>query len=79
MASAVRTTLHIDDDVYRAVRCLAAARRKGLGQVISDLARKGLRAAPPAERNRRGFPTFDVAADASPITTQMVRSALEDE
>jgi hypothetical protein len=79
MSAPVRTTLHIDDDVYRAARSLAAAKGQGLGAVISELARKGLSAAAPAGRTRRGFPTFDVPAQASPITTDMVRSALEDE
>jgi outer membrane receptor protein involved in Fe transport len=79
MSAPVRTTLHIDDDVYQAARSLAAAKGQGLGAVISALARKGLSAPPPAARTRRGFPTFDVPAQASTITTDMVRSAIEDE
>jgi hypothetical protein len=79
MAAQVRTTLHLDSDVYQAARSLAAARGQGLGRVVSALARKGLCAAPAAGRTRRGFPTFDVPADAKPITTATVRSALEDE
>ena len=79
MGAVVRTTLHLDGDVYRAARSLAAAKGQGLGAVISDLARKGLRAPLPAGRTRRGFPTFDVPAKAAPITTDMVRSALENE
>jgi hypothetical protein len=79
MGAVVRTTLHLDGDVYRAARSLAGAGGKGLGAVISDLARKGLRAPFPAGRTRRGFPTFDVPAKAAPITAEMVRSALEDE
>ena len=79
MSTAVRTTLHLDSDVYRAARSLAAARGKGLGSVVSDLARKGLRTPLAAGRTRRGFPTFDVPADAAPLTADLVRSALEDE
>ena len=79
MSAAVRTTLHLDPNVYRAARSLASARGKGLGMVISDLARKGLSAPLPEGRSRRGFPTFDVPANATPITGYMVRSALEDE
>ncbi len=78
-AAQVRTTLHLDRDVYQAARSLAAAKGQGLGSVVSELARKGLHAPHPPDRTRRGFPTFDVAADAKPITTEMVRSALEDE
>jgi hypothetical protein len=79
MSAAVRTTLHLDSDVYRAARSLAAARGKGLGSVISDLARKGLRAPLPAGRTQHGFPGFDVPANAAPLTADIVRSALEDE
>jgi hypothetical protein len=79
MSTAVRTTLHLDSDVYRAARSLATARGSGLGAVISDLARKGLRAPLPAGRTRRGFPTFDVPANAAPLTADIVRAALEDE
>ena len=79
MSAAVRTTLHLDGDVYRAARSLAAARGKGMGTVISDLARKGLSTPLPVGRSRRRFPTFDVPANATPITGDMVRSALEDE
>jgi hypothetical protein len=79
MGAAVRTTLHLDGDVYRAARSLAAARGRGLGAVISDLARKGLTAPLPASRTQHGFPTFDVPANAAPITAEMVQSAFEDE
>jgi hypothetical protein len=79
MGTLVRTTLHLDADVYRAARSLAAAKGQGLGNVISALARKGLHERPPAERRQRGFPTFDVPAHSASITTEMVRSALEDE
>ena len=81
MPAQVRTTLHLDADIYQAARSLAAARGQGLGNVLSALARKGLHA-PPAQKQKRGrggFPTFDVAADAKRLTTEMVRSALEDE
>jgi hypothetical protein len=79
MSTAVRTTLHLDGDVYRAARSLATARGRGLGTVISDLARKGLRAPLPVGGTQRGFPTFDVPANAAPLTADMVRSANENE
>lgn len=76
---AVRTTLHLDGDVYRAARSLAAARGEGLGAVVSELARKGLAAPVGSGRKRKGFPVFEVPADAPPLTREMVRAALEDE
>ncbi|HXT99062.1 MAG TPA: antitoxin [Polyangia bacterium] len=78
-SSAVRTTLHLDHDVYRAARSLAAARGEGLGAVVSELARKGLAAPVSGGRKRRGFPVFEVLPDAPPLTREMVRAALEDE
>lgn len=79
MPARIRTTLHLDADVYRAARSLAAAKGQGLGAMVSALARKGLQAQGPHGRTRGGFPRFDVSANAKPITTEMVRSALWDE
>jgi hypothetical protein len=38
----MRTTLDIDDDILQAAKELARAEKKTAGQVISELARKGL-------------------------------------
>ena len=40
--NAVRITLDLDDDVVSAARGLAAAERRSLGAVVSELARRGL-------------------------------------
>ncbi|MGE0592415.1 MAG: CopG family transcriptional regulator [Vicinamibacterales bacterium] len=47
----MRTTLDIDDDVLQAATALARARGLTAGQVLSELARKGL--APTAHRGAR--------------------------
>ena len=73
----MRTTLHIDDDVYRAAKSLAEAENKALGKVFSDLARKGLM--PQRLSSTPGFPVFSVPADAPPITWGAVQAALEDD
>ena len=73
----MRTTLTIDDDVLRAARSLAREHGKSLGEVVSDLARKGL--APPGKSAYRGdFPVFVVREGAAPITPEMVEEGLED-
>jgi hypothetical protein len=74
----MRTTVNLDDDVVEAARTLADAERRSLGQVISDLVRRGL--APREDRigTEDGFPVFRVGADAPVITSDMVRAALED-
>jgi hypothetical protein len=41
---AMRTTLDIDDDILAAARDLAKAEGKTMGEIISDLARRGLTA-----------------------------------
>ena len=73
----MRTTLHLDDDVYEAARSLAAVEGKRVGEVISRLARQGL--SPRARTARKGgFPVFAVEKDAPPITPEMTNRALED-
>ena len=74
----MRTTLKIDDDVLAAAHSLADAEERTVGEVISELARKGLRPRPQVASSR-GFPVFSVPADASPITLKMVRRALDEE
>ncbi len=73
----MRTTLQIDEDVFQAARSLARAEHKTLGQVLSELARKGLAPKAP-ERKRGAFPTFEVPRSAPPITLEMVQQAGEE-
>lgn len=74
----MRTTLNLDDDVAEAARALAHAERRPLGQVVSDLARRGLAPELAESEQEDGFPAFRVPADAPPITPRMVREALEE-
>lgn len=73
----MRTTLTLDPDVYRAARSIARERGESMGTVLSMLVREALRPREPAVR-ADGFPVFDVGPDAPPITSEMVRDALED-
>lgn len=72
----MRTTLRIDDDVFRAAQAIARGENRTVGEVLSELARRALAPRPPSRR--RGFPTFEVPEDARPITGEMVRRALEE-
>ena len=73
----MRTTLEIDDDVVAAARELAAAERRSLGSVISDLARRGLT---PARVEAEGdLPVIRVPAGTPAITPEMVRRALDED
>ena len=74
---AVRTTLDIDDDVLQAAKELAQARRKTAGQVLSDLARKGLEPAREV-RVRNGVPLLP-REPGRIVTVEMVEAALDEE
>ena len=73
----MRTTLDIDDDVVTAARELAAAERRSLGSVISQLARRGL--TPASVDSDAGVPVIRVPAGTPPITPDMVRRALDED
>lgn len=73
----MRTTLRIDEDILAAARVLAAERGASLGQVISDLARRGLRP-PPSLTYEDGFPVFEVREDAPVFGPEEVDAALEE-
>jgi hypothetical protein len=71
-AISMRTTLQIDSDILNAARQIAAAKSKSIGEVISELARRGLEA-----RNRvgtrQGFPVFQISEGAAALTPDEVR------
>jgi hypothetical protein len=74
----VRTTLSIDDDVLSAARAIALQTDRSVGEVISELARRGLRPAPEPSASR-GLPCFNVSEKARPLTPDAVRRAQDDE
>ena len=89
----MRTTLDIDDDILAAAKDLAKAEGRTMGQVISDLARRGLtapsRIAGPGHIGAPGlaepaaaflmddWPTFP-DRDGPPVTSAMIER-IEDE
>lgn len=71
----MRTTLDLDDRLVAAARELAAAQRRSLGSVISELAQRGLT---PARVEAEGdVPVIRVPAGTPAITPEMVRRALD--
>jgi hypothetical protein len=74
----VRTTVDLDEDVLAAAKALAAAERRSLGKVVSDLMRRGLAPRPVVEDDEL-FPVVRVRPGAAPITAERVRAALDDE
>lgn len=71
----MRTTITIDNDVFEAARALTASSGKKLGEVISQLARRGLKARPEASKKNR-LPVFSVPADAPVIPADRAREIL---
>jgi hypothetical protein len=73
----MRTTLNLDEDVVRAARSLARQRSKSLGEVISELARRGILAV-RATTKRGELPVFKVNPHERPLTLEDVKR-IEDE
>ena len=73
----MRTTLQIDDEVLESARRRAETTGSTVDRVITALAREGL-APQLRELPKSASPVFEVAADAPPITPDMVRRALEE-
>ena len=73
----MRTTLDLDQDVIAAVKALAAHRGRTAGQVLSELARKGLAAERRPQRVRNGVPLLP-SEPRRIVTPQMVEAALDE-
>ena len=83
----MRTTLEIDGDVLAAAKDLAKAEGRTMGQVISELARRGLTqpsfsglpglAEPTALFELDAWPTFP-QRDGPPVTSELIER-IEDE
>jgi hypothetical protein len=74
----MRTTVDIDDDVLQAAKEIAEMRRKTAGQVLSDLARKGLERDQKTPRIRNGFPLLPHEPGRI-VTVEMIEAALDEE
>lgn len=75
----MRTTLDIDEDVLLAVKELAAATGRTAGQVVSDLARKGLAPAASGPPSRNGVPLLaSRGAEAARLTMRRVEALRDD-
>ena len=75
----MRTTLTLDDDVLAAAKGLAEQQRKTVGQVVSALARQGLRGdGGPCPTVRNGVLLLPTGPDAKPVTLAQVNQ-LRDE
>jgi hypothetical protein len=80
---AMRTTLNLDDDAFRAASHYAAARAMKLGDAVSELVQRGLkRATAPSIpiKKAHGIAIFQVPKQAStPVATaELVKRLVDD-
>ncbi|MBU6402732.1 MAG: antitoxin [Verrucomicrobia bacterium] len=74
----MRTTVTLDDDVFEAAKALAQASGKQLGQVLSHLARRGLRVR-AGNTAKSGLPVFKVSPGAPVIPSRRAVELLAQE
>lgn len=74
----MRTTLAIDDDIMFAARNIAARNKKTIGEIVSELARKGLTPDRPTPKYRNGIRLMPVTPGATIVTLELVNQ-LRDE
>ena len=76
----MRTTLDIEDDVLHAAKDLARRERKTAGQVISELARKGLAGpvAGAAKEPRAAYGFRPFPKDGRVVSNELINRLRED-
>ena len=73
----MRTTLSLDDDVFREVKVYAEARDVAIGRAVSELVRRGLQA-PLQTRIVNGFHVVELPPGSPPVSIEDVER-LQDE
>jgi len=68
----MRTTLSLDDDVYREVKVYAESRDVAIGKAVSELVRRGLHA-PLQTTVVNGFHVVDLPSGSPAVTTEDVK------
>jgi len=74
----MRTTLSLDDDVLSAAKEIASSENRTLGEVISSLARKGLKPIASRRHSRNGVPLLPVRAGSPKVTSELVHKLREE-
>jgi len=68
----MRTTINLDDDIFRVVKQYAAGRSVALGKAVSELVRRGL-SAPRPTRIVNGLHVVVLPPDSPPVSTEHVK------
>ncbi len=75
----MRTTLALDDDVISAARAIAERDRRTIGEVVSEMARRGMQPSPSPPKLRNGIPQFQRPKGAKVVVTMETVNALRDD
>ena len=73
----MRTTLSLDDDVFREAKVYAKSRDLALGKAVSELVRRGLQA-PLQTRVVNGFHIVGLPPGSPPVSSEDVRNLQDD-
>lgn len=63
----MRTTVNLEEEVLALVKARAEATGRSLGDVLSELVKRGLEPQLPAKKTKGQFPTFSVSKAAPTI------------
>ena len=74
----MRTTLAIDDDVFSAVKGMAAVERQSVGAILSSLARQAIASHAPLLRVRNGVPLLPVRSASKTVTPELVKQLCDE-
>jgi hypothetical protein len=73
----MRTTLSLDDDIFREAKSYAESRDIPIGKAVSELVRRGLRA-PLQTKVVNGFHVVELPPDSPQVSPEHIRK-LQDE
>jgi hypothetical protein len=73
----MRTTLSLDDDVFREAKVYAESRDIALGKAVSELVRRGLQA-PLQTRVVNGFHVVELPPGSPQVSSEDVRKLQEE-
>jgi len=68
----MRTTLSLDDDVFRLVKRYADSRSLSPGKAVSELVRRGF-SLPRPTRSVNGLQVFDLPAESPRVSAKRIR------
>lgn len=76
----MRTTVNLDEDIVQSAKALAERHNKTLGEILSELARKGLQKRKSKAAIRNGIPVFKTSSTtANPLSIDEINELRDSE